>query len=96
MLVPTFKGSEIRKDGGNNNLGQLDVTRVSTRPWTRLRCSRATQRNAAWGNVDKMIMAQAPVVPFIWDKTTLIWSKDVNGLGNPYNSLVDLTFTSLK
>ena len=41
-------------------------------------------------------MRFAAVVPFIWDKTTLVWSKDVNGLGNPYNSLIDLTFTSLK
>ncbi|WP_372789137.1 ABC transporter substrate-binding protein [Paraconexibacter sp.] len=95
MLVPTFKGSEIRKDGGNNNLGQLDDPAID-KAMDEAALLEGDARNAAWGNVDKMIMAQAPVVPFIWDKTTLIWSKDVNGLGNPYNSLVDLTFTSLK
>ena len=31
-----------------------------------------------------MITATPPAVPFLWDKTTLIWSKDVNGVGNPY------------
>lgn len=95
MLVPTFKGAEIRKDGGNNNLGQLNVPAID-KAMDEAALLEGDERLEAWGKIDKMIMEQAPVVPFIWDKTTLVWSKNVNGLGNPYNSLIDLTFTSLK
>ena len=31
-----------------------------------------------------------------WDKTALIWSKDVKGVGNPYYDAIDHGFTSLK
>jgi hypothetical protein len=53
-------------------------------------------RLKAWANIDKMITGQAPAVPFDWDKTTIIWSKDVNGVGNAYYDALDFTFTSLK
>jgi len=95
MLVPTFKGAEIRKDGGNNNLAQLNDPAID-KAMDAAALLEGDARNAAWGAIDKQIMGQAPAVPFIWDKTTLIWSKDVQGVGNPYNSLVDLTFTSIK
>lgn len=95
MLVPTFKGSEIKPDGGNNNLGQLDDPAID-KAMDAASLLEGDARNAAWGAIDKQIMGQAPAVPFIWDKTTLVWSKNVQGVGNPYNSLVDLTFTSLK
>ncbi len=36
------------------------------------------ERNQAWGEIDKMITADAPAVPFIWDNTNLIHSKNVN------------------
>lgn len=95
MLVPTFKGAEIRKDGGNNNLGQLNDPAID-KAMDEAALLEGDERLEAWGKIDKMIMEQAPVVPFIWDKTTLVWSSNVNGVGNPYNSLIDLTFTSLK
>ena len=50
----------------------------------------------AWGNVDKMITATAAAVPLVWDKTTLIWSKDVNGVANDYYHTIDFEYTSLK
>jgi peptide/nickel transport system substrate-binding protein len=43
-----------------------------------------------------MIMEQAAAVPLIWDKTTLIWSKDVQGVANEYHDTIDFAFTSLK
>ena len=43
----------------------------------------------------QMITSDAPAVPFDWDKTTLIWSKDVQGVGNPYYDAIDFSFTSL-
>ena len=31
-----------------------------------------------------MITDDAPAIPFVWDKTTLLRSKDVNGVANGY------------
>ncbi|WP_205696297.1 ABC transporter substrate-binding protein [Conexibacter sp. SYSU D00693] len=94
MLEPTFKGSEIRAQG-NNNLGQLDDPAVD-KAMDEAAVLEGEARLKAWGEIDKQITALAPAIPFVWDKTTLIWSKDVNGVSNPNNSLLDLTFTSLK
>ena len=54
------------------------------------------ERLQAWANVDKMIMEQAAVVPLVWDKTTLIWSKDVQGVPMEYSTTIDFAHTSLK
>ena len=35
-----------------------------------------------------MITEQAPAVPFVWDNTNLIHSKNVNAVGNAYMQLV--------
>ena len=34
--------------------------------------------------------------PFVWDQTTLLRSKDVNGVANGYTTTWDFSFTSLK
>lgn len=94
MVEPTFKGANITKEG-NNNLPQLDVPEID-KAMEDAAVLEGEERLKAYGEIDKMITAQAPAIPFVWDKTTLIWSKNVNGVANPYNSLIDLTFTSLK
>lgn len=96
MLIPTFKGSTIAPDGGNNNLPQLNVPEIDAAMDKAAGLPLGDERNKAWGEVDKMITAQAPAVPFIWDNTTIVWSKDVNGQVNPYNPLADYNWTSLK
>lgn len=95
MLEVTFKGEEIKKEGGNNNLPQLNVPEID-RAMEEANLLEGEERLKAWANVNKMIVEQAPAVPFVWDKTNLLHSKDVNGVPNPYNSLFDLSFTSLK
>ena len=51
---------------------------------------------AAWGAIDRMIVAQAAAVPLQWDVATLIRSKDVVGVPNVYFDSWDLSYTSLK
>jgi len=92
MLDPTFKGANIFKDGGNNNLAQLDVPAID-RAMDKAAGLQGAERLKAWADIDKMITEQAPAVPFSWDKTTIIWSKDVR---NPYYDTADFTFTSFK
>jgi peptide/nickel transport system substrate-binding protein len=95
MLDPTFKGANIFKDGGNNNLAQLDVPAID-RAMDKASSAQGAERLKAWADIDKMITEQAPAIPFSWDKTTIIWSKDVQGVGNPYYDTADFTFTSFK
>ena len=54
------------------------------------------ERLKAYGEIDKMIVRSAAAVPFVWDKQTDIFSKNVNGATNDYNVLIDFNFTSLK
>jgi peptide/nickel transport system substrate-binding protein len=95
MLEVTFKGSNIVKGGGNNNLAQLDDPAID-KAMDDASKLQGDERLKAWANIDKMITGQAPAVPFDWDKTTIIWSKDVQGVGNPYYDALDFSYTSLK
>jgi peptide/nickel transport system substrate-binding protein len=95
MLEVTFKGKNIAKGGGNNNLAQLNDPKIDA-AMDKASTLQGDERLKAWAEIDKMITAAAPAVPFDWDKTTIIWSKDVNGVGNPYYDAADYSFTSLK
>ena len=95
MLEPTFKGSTISLKGGNINYSQLDDPKIDA-AMDDAALLEGKQRDQAWGEIDKMITEQAAAVPFVWDDTNLIHSKDVNGVINEYYSSFDFSFTSLK
>jgi peptide/nickel transport system substrate-binding protein len=95
ILEVTFKGAAISKTGGNNNLAQLDDPAID-KAMDAANLLEGEQRNKAWANVDKMIVGQAPGVPFVWDNTNIVHSANVSALQNPYDSLFDLSFTSLE
>jgi len=54
------------------------------------------ERNQAWGEVDRMVTAQAPAVPYLWDTQPNIQSANLNGVLNLFNAQWDLSSTSLK
>jgi ABC-type transport system substrate-binding protein len=85
----------IQASGGNNNLAELDDAKVDA-AMTRAATLRGAARLSAWGQIDKMITADAPAVPLLWDKTTVLESKDVQGVGNVYDDTWDLAWTSVK
>jgi peptide/nickel transport system substrate-binding protein len=95
MLEPTFKGSNISPDGGNNNLAQLNDPKID-KAMDSAALLAGEARSKAWANIDKMITAQAPAVPFVWDNTDLIHSKNVNGVASEYFTAFDFSFTSIK
>lgn len=95
MLEPTFKGSNISKEGGNNNLAQLNDPKVD-KAMDAAALLEGDARYKAWGEIDKMITADAPAVPFVWDNTNLIHSANVNGVANEYYTAFDFSFTSIK
>jgi peptide/nickel transport system substrate-binding protein len=95
MLEPTFKGSLIMKDGGNNNLPQLNDPKIDA-AMEQAALLEGEERLKAWGEIDKMITASAAAIPFVWDKTTLLRSKNVNAVPDGYIALWDHVFTSIK
>jgi peptide/nickel transport system substrate-binding protein len=95
MLEPTFKGSTIAPDGGNNNLAQLNDPKIDAAMDKAALLSGDT-RYKAWADIDKMIVADAPAVPFVWDNTTILFSKDVAPVVNRYYTDPDLAYVSAK
>ncbi len=96
MLEPTFKGSNFSPGGRQQQpRRQLQDAKID-KAMDDAALLEGDERNQAWGEIDKMITAHAPAVPFIWDNTNLIHSKNVNAVGNAYMNAFDLSYTSIK
>jgi len=54
------------------------------------------ERNQAWAKVNHQIAEQAPAIPYIWDKSAQVGSKNVQLAMNGYYTGLDMSFTSLK
>jgi peptide/nickel transport system substrate-binding protein len=95
VLEPTFKGSNIVQVN-NSNWPQLNDPAIDRAMEKADPLVSPQARAKAFGAIDKQITAQAPGVPWLWDNTMGIMSKDVNGVLNKFNASWDLSFTSLK
>jgi peptide/nickel transport system substrate-binding protein len=95
MLEPVFAGYTIPKTGLNNNMAQLRDPKVDA-AMKKAALLDGEPRLKAWAEIDKMITGDAATIPFVWDKTTLIRSKNVNGVANGYYTAWDFSFTSIK
>jgi peptide/nickel transport system substrate-binding protein len=55
------------------------------------------QRNSAWGKIDEQIVEKAIAIPVDWDKPAWLEGKNVEGVGQLWNSgQWDYAYTSLK
>ena len=95
MLDPTFNGDNILQQG-NVNWPQLNDPAINAAMKKAALAPVGPERNKAWAAINDMIIAQAPAIPYIWDKTALIASKDINLVPNPYTTVQDFNFSSLK
>jgi peptide/nickel transport system substrate-binding protein len=95
LLDPVFNGKNIL-DVGNSNFAQLNDPTVNDAIDKAEVVNDPTQRNKAWGDVDKAITEAAPSIPWLWDKQPILHSKDVNGVINTNLATWDLTATSMK
>lgn len=95
MLDATFNGKNILQQG-NVNWPQLNVPAINDAMAQASLLPAGTDRNKAWAAVNKLIAEQAPAIPWLWDKTAIINSKDLNAVANNYTTTHDLSFTSLK
>jgi len=95
MLDATFNGDNILQQG-NVNWPQLDDKKINAAMKEAALKPVGKERNQAWADINKMIAADAPAIPWIWDKTAIINSKDVNAVADTYTTTHNLSFTSLK
>jgi peptide/nickel transport system substrate-binding protein len=94
MLDPTFNGKNILEQG-NSNWSELNIPAIN-KAMDKAELAPADQRAQKWGEIDKMVTAQAPTIPWIWDKQPNIESANVNGVITAFNAQWDLAWTSLK
>jgi peptide/nickel transport system substrate-binding protein len=94
MLDATFNGDNILQEG-NVNWPELNVPAINQAMKQAALVPVGEARNKAWGKINHMIAEQAPAIPFTWDKTAIVQSKDVVGVANGYYTSHDLTFTSV-
>jgi peptide/nickel transport system substrate-binding protein len=95
LLGPTFDGDNIIPQN-NSNWAELDVPEINQAMDDASVLTDPQERADAWAKIDTMVSEQAPVIPWIWDKTPLLRSANVNGVANQFNSQWDLAWTSLK
>lgn len=75
FIPPLYDGDSITPQG-NNNVSQYDNPEVNKRIDEILKMTDPQQANEAWGELDKRIMRDAPIVPLMADnRTGLIGSK---------------------
>ena len=94
ILSPTFNGKNILEQG-NSNWSELDVPEIND-AMDAAEILPKDERPAAWAEIDKQVTAQAPAIPWIWDKQPLIQSANVNGVASVSNAQWELAWTSLK
>ncbi len=95
MLDATFNGNNILQQG-NVNWPELNVPAINNAMKAASTTPVGAARNKAWAKIGHMIAEQAPAIPWIWDKTALVGSKNVVQVANGYYTTHDLSFTSLK
>jgi peptide/nickel transport system substrate-binding protein len=95
MLDATFNGKNILQQG-NVNWSQIDLPAINNAMKAASTVPVGAERNKAWAKINHMIAEQAPAIPYIWDKSAFVASKDVNLVGNGYFAGQDLNYTSIK
>jgi peptide/nickel transport system substrate-binding protein len=95
FLDPTFNGANILQTG-NSNWSQLDDPALNKMMDDAKAVTDPGDRAKAWGEIDKKLTELAPAVNWVWDKTPLIRSENVNGAASQNLASWDLAFTSLK
>ena len=95
LLDSSFNPAAIVPEG-NSNYSQLDDPKLEQAFEQAEVLSEPAERARAYARINKMIVAQAPALPYVWDKQANVRSDDVNGVINESNAVWDLSFTSLK
>ena len=95
VLEPTFKGADI-KPQGNVNYGMLRDNELDDMMTKATTIPAGPERDKAWAAINRRVVEDAPGIPYSWDDSFQLASKDVQGVMNGYSTTWDLAFSSLK
>ena len=95
FINPTFNGEAILP-ANNTNWPQLNDPSINKAIDAAAILPPGSERSKAFAKIDNDITLLAPAVPWLWDKTPLIESKDVQGVADNYSTVWNLGYTSLK
>ena len=95
LLKPTFYGPAIIPQN-NVNWPLLDDPEVNKLIETASATPPGEARDQAWADANIAIVKQAAAVPFVWDNTPVIGSKDVNLVVDDYSNSPFMAFLSVK
>jgi peptide/nickel transport system substrate-binding protein len=95
MLDPTFNGENI-VPVNNNNIPLLNDPGINREIDRAALIADPAQRRRAWGQIDRRVTATAAAIPWLWDKTPNIASRDVVGVIAKWNAAFQPSFCSLK
>jgi peptide/nickel transport system substrate-binding protein len=97
FLPPLFDGRNIAAKG-SSNLAQLNDPGVNAKIDEIAKMTDVTAANAAYGELDKQIMALAPVVPLLYEKVLMVVGSNIAGayLHDGFSGGIDLVSVGLK
>jgi peptide/nickel transport system substrate-binding protein len=95
VLDPTFNGDLIL-EAGNVNWAELDDPAVNAAIDEAKAITDPAERAEAFAAANKLIVAQAPAIPYMWDYQSAVVSPNVRGVHNGYSTTWDWTFTSIR
>jgi peptide/nickel transport system substrate-binding protein len=93
LIDPAFNGAHIAPVN-NSNWSQLDDPAINAQMERAKQLGSPRERAAAWAKIDRDVTALAPAIPWLWDNTAVLVSKDVHGVPSKANGgILDLNFT---
>ncbi|MGW6200539.1 ABC transporter substrate-binding protein [Kribbella sp. NPDC055110] len=97
FLPPLFDGRNITPKG-NSNLSQLNDPGVNAKIDEIAKLTDVQAANKAYGELDKQIMALAPVVPLLYEKVLMLVGSNIGGayLHDGFSGGIDLVSVGLK
>jgi peptide/nickel transport system substrate-binding protein len=95
LLEPTFKGAAI-KPQGNVNYSMLKDDELDAMMTKAATIPAGAERNKAWAEINRRVVGDAPGIPYSWDDSFSLASKDVQGVMNGYTTVWDFAYSSLK
>lgn len=94
ILAPTFSGAAIQEPN-TTNISLLDVPEINAAMDEAATLTDPDEQAEAWGEIDRMVTAQAPALPWMWDYFPAISSADVVNVINTFNGVTDFSYASL-
>jgi len=95
MLYANFNGKSILPVN-NVNYSLFNDSQINAEMDRASVVTDPAKRDAAWGKVDRDLVAKVPAIPWLWDNVSHIASPDVQGVVARWNADWDLSWMSLK